>query len=267
MKTLRAGFLAHGISVYLCCFYYPSGLSGMSGTVMNTPTKQQVLELLRSGSPAERVTFIKNLPANQFSNAAIGVAASDNPGGVVVALGASIQPYCSGSNPELGAALAAAAHERAVEIWRTVPNHGLIPTTLSGLAASHLKALTLLGRSSEVLEVTNQYIPFYEQLGENENLPALKVLRIEALINLKPLDDADSALQDLALLQDPAVGMEARRLKGWVDKYRANPTWLKSERPDGRQFIGQDMTEILTAIGSVGGEAGEILKQEIDESG
>src|SRR5262249_40488691 len=148
---------------------------------------------------------------------------------VVVALGPVIQEYCFGSSPEVGAVMAAAAHERAIEISRTVTNHGLIPTTLSLLACSHLKALTLLGRSEEVLAAARGYIELYERVGERENLPTLKVLRIEALVNLKRLDDADEALRDEALLRHPIVGIEATRLKGWVDRYRADPTKPKSE--------------------------------------
>src|SRR5262249_28182241 len=118
---------------------------------MELPTKDEVLALLRTASPAERLAFLKRLPANGFKDVAAAHMNSNNPGMVVVALGPVIQEYCFGSSPEVGAVMAAAAHERAIEISRTVTNHGLIPTTLSLLACSHLKALTLLGRSEEVL--------------------------------------------------------------------------------------------------------------------
>ena len=131
---------------------------------------------------------------------------ADNPGMVVVALGALIQQYCYGRDPKCGAVLAAAAHERSVEIWEMGPDHGLIATTLSGFAVSHVKALTLLGASEQVLEETQHYIQFYEGLEEYENLPSLKVLRIEAFVNLQRIDEADSMLQDESLLRHPIVG-------------------------------------------------------------
>ncbi len=162
---------------------------------MTQLTEKQMFDLLTTGSPAERIGFVKSLPPNGFKDMALGLVGSENPGMVVIALGSLIQEYCYGSNAECGARLAAATHERALEIWETVPNHGLIPTTLSGLASSHVKALMLLGRSDEVLEATERYIKLYEKLQENENLPSLKVLRIEALVNLKKLDDADAELQ------------------------------------------------------------------------
>jgi hypothetical protein len=124
---------------------------------MMSPTKEQVLALLRTGSPADRVAFVTQLPANGFTEAAAALLGSGNASMAVIALSPVIQEYCNGSNPELGAVLAAATHERAVEVFRTVPDHGLLPTTLSGLACSHLKALTLLGRSKEVLEEAEGY--------------------------------------------------------------------------------------------------------------
>ena len=183
---------------------------------------------------------------------------------VVVGLGPATLKYCYGSQPELGAVLAAALHERAVEVWQTVPNHMLMPTTLSGLAGAHAKALSLLGRSAEVLEATEKYIPFYENLREPENLPSMKVLRIEALLNLKRIDEAEAALAEKALLTHPIAGLEARRLKGWVDRYRADPTRLPSEHQSSpTPPSSEELLEVLnTAIGiGLEGETGDQLKK------
>lgn len=218
---------------------------------MNIPTREKVLALLRSGTGSERIEFLNSLPPNSFTTVAAGLMGSDNPGMVLVAFGPVIQEYCNGSNPELGAVLAAAAHDRAVEIWQTVPNHGLIPTTLSVLACSQVKALALLGRSEEVLTATDEYVPLYEELGEPENLPTLKVLRIEALVNLKKIDEAEAALQDEDLLRHPIAGMEARRLKGYVDRIRGNVTQLRTDQPAVPQTASsEDLLDVLkTAIG------------------
>lgn len=233
---------------------------------MKLPTTEQVLTLLRTGTPDERVAFVKRLPPTELLEAAIALISSSNPGMVVVALGPAALKYCYGFHPEWGAVLAAALHERAVELWQTVSNHMLIPTTLSGLAGAHVKALSLLGRSAEVLDATARYIPFYEKLGEPENLPSMKVLRIEALLNLKRIDEAEAALREPALLKHPIAGIEARRLKGWVDRYRADPTRLPSEHqsspspPSSRELL-----EVLnTAIGiGFEGETGNQLKEMV----
>jgi hypothetical protein len=95
------------------------------------------------------------------------------------------------------------------------------------------------------------------------------VLRIEALVNLKRLDDADETLRnEEALLNHPIVGMEAKRLKGWVDQYRADPTKLKSEwQPAPAPPSSQDLLNVMkTSIGlGFDGEAGEILRKQVDE--
>ncbi|MEE9253627.1 MAG: tetratricopeptide repeat protein, partial [Pseudomonadales bacterium] len=235
---------------------------------MTQLTRQQVLALLRTGTPGERAEFVKDLPPNGFKDAALSLIGSDNPVAVVLALVPLIGKYSFGSNPECGALLASATHERALEIWETVPNHGLVLTTLSALASHHAKALTLLGRSDEVLEVTKRYIPLYEELGEEENLPSLKVLQIEALVNLKKLDEADKKLQDDDLLKHPIAGIEARRLKGLVDRLRADPTNLPSSvDPAPSVPSSQNLLDMMkTAIGrGFEGELGKELKKHVDQ--
>ena len=249
---------------------------------MELPTKNEVLALLRAGSPAERHVFLQQLPPNGFKDTAAALMGSSDPGMVVVALGTVIQQYCYGGNPECGAILAAAAHQRAVEIWETVQNHGLIPTSLSVLACSHVKALALLGRSKELLDATEEYIPFYERLGEHQNLSTLQVLRIEALVNLSRLDEAEAELQNEALLQHPIAGIEAKRLKAWVDRHRTDATALKTERepapkpPSTQELLnvlkttieigsrGEAATELNEAAKQVN-EAAEMLKQQLDQ--
>ena len=229
--------------------------------------RQQVLNLLRTGTPADRIEFVKNLPPNGFKDATLGLIGSDNPSAVIIALAPLAQQYAYGSDPACGAVLAAALHERAVEITRQIPDHGLIATTLSGLACSHVKALTLLGRSREVLDATEDYIKRYEALGETENLPSLAVLRAEALVNLKRLDDAREMLQDAALLQHPIAGIEARRLKAQVERLMADATGLPSSRdPEQKVPSAQDLLAMMkTAIGiGFEGEQAEELKRHVD---
>jgi CHAT domain-containing protein len=231
-------------------------------------TLNQVLTLLRSGTPDERIEFLQRLPPNGFKDAATGLIGSDNPGMVLVALGSLILQYCNGTNPEVGAVLAIAAHQRGIELWETIPDHGgLLLTTLSGFAGAHLKALELLGRSEEQLEAAANYIRRYETLGESENLPSLKVSRIGALVNLRRIDEADAALQDKELLRHPIAGIEATRLKHWVDHYRQDPTKLRSEGKSAPEpMSGKSLLDVMkTAIGlGFEGETGAALKEQIN---
>lgn len=213
---------------------------------METITRVGVLELLKEGSAEQRVEFVTALPPNGFKDQALNLVSAEQPGMVIVALATMIQAYCYGQEPEIGAVLASAAHTRAVDIWEKVPDHGLLPTTLSGLASSHLKALSLLGRSQEVLAASDRYIAFYDKLGEHQNLPGMRVLRIEALVNLRRIDEAAAALQDAALFEDPVAGIEARRLKGWVDLYIEDPTALQSDSP--RAPAPPDAASLIAAM-------------------
>jgi hypothetical protein len=202
-------------------------------------TSNQVLKLLRGGTPDERKEFLQQLPPTSLKDAVVGLIGSDNPAMVLVALGSLILQYCNGTDPEVGAVLATAAHQRGIELWETKQNRGLLLTTLSGFAVAHLKALELLGLSEEQLEAAADYIRRYETLGESENLPSLKVARIWALVNLRRFDEANIALQNVELLRHPIAGNEANRLKQWVVQYQQDPTKLKLEEESDPETWGR----------------------------
>lgn len=233
---------------------------------MALPTKEQVLELLRTGDAAQRAAFLAQLPAASFKDSAAGLFGARHPGMVVLGITPLIQEYSFGSQPELGAVLADAAHERALEVARTVPDHGLLPTTLSALACHHVRALAQLGRSAEVLDATARYLPLYEQMNERENLSTLKVLRIEALVNLGRIDEAELELKDPPLLDDPINGMEAQRLKRWVDQYRADATQTGAEwQPAPAAAPTSSVQAMLNKVLELGGigELGAAVHQQL----
>ena len=229
---------------------------------MTTMTKDMVLALLRTGTPEERAAFVQGLPPNSYKNLTLSLVGSHIPGMVVVALGSLIQEYCFGSNPECGSILASAAHERAREIVDTVPYHGLLPATLCLLALSHVKALTLLGRSQEAFEATNDYVRLYK---DDTNAPQLRMFRIEALVNLKKIDEAAEALQDQSLFQNPATSPDAIRLKGWVDKWRTDATTLRlphsSNLSDSLNTVKSGIRAMNAAVAGVTGASSEYLEK------
>lgn len=247
---------------------------------MTTITKKQVLNLLRNGTSQERLEFLESLPQNSFKDAVASLVGSNNSSIVILALTSLIQQYCEGSAPDYGAVLAEAAHDRAVEICNTIPNHGLNPTTLSNLAYYHVKALSLIGCSEDVIAMADYYIEFYKEFYkkfdkesyknlENENLPSLKVLKIGALVNLQRIDEAEEALRgDPSLLQHPIVGIEAKRLQGWIDQYRADPTQLRAQaRSAPEPPSPQSLLDIMKTAIDLGfeGETGRSLKQQVDQ--
>ena len=74
---------------------------------MALPTREQVLELLRSGTPAERAAFLAQLPAASFKDSAAGLfaAACRQP-----VLEAAQQPRGPGPGRPPAAARKAQAH-------------------------------------------------------------------------------------------------------------------------------------------------------------
>lgn len=175
---------------------------------------EAIHRVLKHGSAADRLALVRSLPRGPFTDVALSVVASDRPGMVVVALGPSAIGYCSGAAPEIGAELAWALHAYAVDLFEGTPDHGLIPTTLSGLADSFVRACNLLGRSTDVLTFTDRYVPFYERIRETANLPSLKLGRVAALLNLNRLEEAAQELDDPTLPGNPATDIELERLRG-----------------------------------------------------
>ena len=232
---------------------------------MTEITKQDVLDLLWADSPEDMLNFFHSLPRTTMSDAARGLVVSSHPGIVLVALSTIAQEYAYGSNPGLGATLASALHERAWELWESTPDHDLVPTTLSGLASSHVKALSLLGRNGEILEVTEDYIPRYEELGEKENLPALYVLRLEALVTEERFDEAAKELEDhVAVFKDidknAIWGMELRRLKRRIDKARGSAVELAGQVGGAPlESPAEDMLQGLVTV--LGDDAGGLADQ------
>jgi len=143
---------------------------------------------------------------------------------VICALAPSITSYCAGSAPEIGASLALATHRYAVELFDTTTDHGLLTTTLSGLASSYTNACNLLGRSDDVITFTGEYVPYYERLGELMNLRALKLARVAALLNLNRSDEAAKALDDPTLPGNPATDIELHRLGKLLARLRKGIT-------------------------------------------
>ena len=175
-------------------------------------TYEGALQLLRSGSPAERIQLTELLPESPFKSDAQALVVADNPAMVVVGLSALVQPCCYGAQPEIGAALAAALHDRACEIVERRLGEGLDAGTLSSLAAAHLNALSLLGNNDDLLRQAPRYLALYRD--EPQNRGALETLRLQALVALERFDEAEKVLEGRKELEaHPIHGVEFQRLR------------------------------------------------------
>jgi hypothetical protein len=205
---------------------------------------QTILSILRSRSPEAVKTLVQSLPESNMKSSALLLAGSGNPGMDVLALAPLITMYCNGENPEVGASLALATHTFAVEIYEAGGNHGLLPMTLSGLAYQYVNALNLLGRSREVVTFTDQYIPYYQRIGENQNLSSLKTARINALINLNQIDEAQAMLQDPTLRGNWATDIEITRLEKELARLTGRVTET-ARTPSAAAPLDDDMVQTM----------------------
>lgn len=191
-------------------------------------TADAIHDVLRSGTAEERIRLLRALPPSTFRDLATQLVTSDRIGMVVVAVGPLATSYCAGAAPAEGEQLALATHRIAVEVVATEADHGLIPTTLSGLASAYTNAAGLLGHSQDVLDFTAAFIPYYEALPEPINLRSLKLHRAAALLNLDRLDEAADLLDDATLPGNPATDIELERLRKRLAQLRDDVTKVAS---------------------------------------
>src|SRR5437016_427639 len=134
---------------------------------------EAVYRTLRNGPPDARRALLDGLP-NGLGRSGTPLLATDQPGMRVLAFLSPVMPLCAGADPATGAALASGTHRYAVELFEQGGDHaGLMPMTLSNLATQYANACNLVGNSPAVLAFTDQWIPYYAKLGENQNLPSL----------------------------------------------------------------------------------------------
>ena len=70
---------------------------------------------------------------------------------------------------------------------------------MSLLAANFVHATNLMGQSEEVIQFAQEWVPFYEQRGDADNLRTLKTERIKALLRSGFADEAEQCLRDPSL--------------------------------------------------------------------
>lgn len=215
------------------------------------PTHAQILQLLRSGDGDRLVAFVRALPDASLKDTALSLVGSGNPGIVVVGLSTITQEYCVGRSPAMGAPLASALHERARELVASLPAHGLLPSTVSGLALNHLRALSQLGQNDALVGAADKYIALYGD--EPENRASLRTLRIAALVTLERFDEAETAVRaDLWLRDDPINGMEIDRLVGHIEQVKGPIFGLRRSAPQGpTQLSDQQINKMMQALGKV----------------
>ena len=230
---------------------------------MNT---KEIYDILKYGSPEERIRFIKSAPENSFKTSALPLIGSENKGLVVVAAVSLVSEYCTGRNPIFGVVFSEATHSLALEIFKERTDQGgLLPTTLSNLASQHVNALNLLGRSEEVLQFAEKYIPFYETLNEKENLPTLYCAKANALLNLNQVDEAEAVLKNIDSSRNPGAKIEINRLLKKITVIKGKITDVEQPSlPQQNSNLADLIKDAFGNLGKDGKKIQEFIEKKID---
>lgn len=186
--------------------------------------------VLKHGSPDDRRALLDRCPAGPIS-AHLPATLLDvaNPGAPVTAFGMLVVSYCHGLDPVLGAELAYATHRFGAELIETEEDSQLSVSSVSLLAANFAHATNLMGRSEEVIGFAQEWVPFYEQRGDTDNLRALKTERIEAFLRSGLADEAEKCLRDPSLRGSVASDIAVARHEEALAALKSRITSVKGE--------------------------------------
>lgn len=214
-------------------------------------------DVLRQGSVADLRAMVHGLPPDRFRDLAAKIMSSEERSHNVAVLGGMTLNYCNGSSPELGRELALALHRLGKDLYDEAPSHhGLLATTLSSLANCYVRASNMLGKSEDAVRFAEAVIPYYAKI-EPENLHSIKLGRIQALINLNRLSEADELLNDPELPGNPVTDMEYDRLRKQVDKLMGAVTEARpSEGPVSGKMSDESVALIQSALSKLASESG-----------
>jgi hypothetical protein len=200
-----------------------------------TLTAESVRRTLRDGTLAQRRALVDRLPRHPLKSTARALMESASPATSLAALAALARRYCFGSQPEVGAALAAGVHAHGCDLMRDSPAHSLLDLALSGVAIAHVSALMQLSRHEEIVAVTARYAAIHEDSHE-ENARTLRLLQVESLIALGRHDDAAERLAaEPELFTDLTNSIEARRLKARLDAIRGTTLLIPRARESSQR--------------------------------
>jgi hypothetical protein len=115
------------------------------------PTFEWIHHILSEGTLAQCRDLVHWLPPHPLKHTVLVLIGSSSPTTRIAAIAALAQQYCYGSDPGVGAPLAAALHALATEIADSETDSPLLRLTLSRLAFAHARALALLGRFDEIV--------------------------------------------------------------------------------------------------------------------
>ncbi len=195
-----------------------AGVTGGDGRRPASP-RERILAVFRDGSPDERAAFVNACPRHPLREGAATLSQSDDPVHRVMALAILTTAYCYGRACALGTEIALAGHALGSEALRG-GGADLQPATLSGLAVGGVSSLRRLGRGGEALVLCERLLRYHESLdAADPNLHSLRMARVELLLDLDRVDDAEAAFREAPAPAGIAT-LDARRLAARIEDSR-----------------------------------------------
>jgi CHAT domain len=189
-----------------------------------------IYRALQNGSPDDHRALLALFAARPpFVSLSAALLDSPNRGAPVTAFGMLTVSYCHGVDPVLGAELAYAAHRFGAELIAAGGDPGLSVSSVSLLAANFVHATNLMGRSEEVIQFAQEWVPFYEQRGDTDNLRTLKAERIKALLRSGFADEAEQCLRDPSLRGSLAADIAVAHHEEMLAALKSRITSVKGE--------------------------------------
>lgn len=208
-----------------------------------------IYHILKTGSSADRVELLHQLPSNVMKSSAEGLVSTDNPMTNLLAFGSLLPAYCHGADCRTAASLGLAVYQYGKECYLTGDYPDLFLMTIIDYAHSYLTALVNLGKFNEAHAFIVEEIGFWElyhahpeKLHSKErdkfinSLRSVMVLNIDILVHLNHIDEAWSLAFDTPWIEGNwSSDVELQRLRAKLKAMKADVGMLDKNDADRRQ--------------------------------
>ena len=215
----------------------------------------QIVEVFRSGDAEEKVAFVEACALTQWSDEAMMGAKSGLPEMRPQALEFLANGCARDGRFELGGKVAEASYRLAKEAYSEGPGDPDTYRMIAGrVAATWMDAFLSVGIHREVITRIDEPIKWLEEIGDRDNLGALRLKRINAYLNLEEYDEAEKALNKIDEASLPTlVQTTYRALRHTIEQRKGKNGDDAGRLPDEIEPVGRgDLMKILGGLLSDG---------------
>ena len=201
-----------------------------------------IYKTLTSGNHKEVLALLDELQENPMKSSVKSILTSNDELSVILGFGLLLPVYSQGANVRIGEVLGLALYKAGKELFISQQQQNLMLTTVSGYASNYVAALNNQSKYKEVLKFVEDETDFWSRyssdpqlIGENDyrsfqdNLKSIKVTKVNALIELDRIDEAERLAMDPALEGNWASDIELDRLRRIIMDKKKDVYVIESE--------------------------------------